>query len=534
MAKSALLEMLRRAYKIAQFSRQSGMPTDEVLDRLTTTISRRRLLQGGLAVSAAMAATALHQAAAPASVTGNAKVLIVGGGIAGLTAAYRLTQSGVPVDLVEAQNHLGGRIRSLAKAAGTQTTVELGGEFIDTDHACMLGLVAELGLQVADLSIADTGLLPYVYFFNGRWISLAQVVQEFMPLAPILERDAAIIANLDDPAAIALDRLSITAYLTHIQASPLIKTLLEVAYNIEYGREANIQSCLNLLILIGTDTNNFQIFGSSDERYHVIGGNAQVPKLLAQRLSSSIETGTELEAIRQLSDGRYRVSLRSGYRTFDRTYERILLTIPFSVLREVRLAVDLPPRKRRVIEQLSYGTNAKLITAYRERTWRTRYGSNGEVFTDLGFQNTWEPTRYAPGAAGLLTNFTGGKRGLSVGLGSAEDQAQRLLPQYERVFPGIKAQRQGQAIRAAWSDDRYVRGSYACYLVGDWQRFSGEEGKRVGNLFFAGEHCSQDFQGYMEGGCATGTTAAEAILQDLAVRQHQGWPKSSRRRSGQR
>jgi monoamine oxidase len=533
MAKSTLLEMLRRAYKIAQFSRQTGIPTDEVLDRLTTTISRRRLLQGGLAVSAAMAATALHQAAAPAA-TVNAKVLIVGGGIAGLTAAYRLTQSGVPVDLVEAQNHLGGRIRSLANAAGTQTTVELGGEFIDTDHACMLGLVAELGLQVADLPIADAGLLPQVYFFDGRWISLAQVVQEFMPLAPILERDAAIIENLDDPAAIALDRLSITAYLTHNHASPLIKTLLEVAYNIEYGREANIQSCLNLLFLIGTDANNFEIFGSSDERYHVIGGNAQVTSLLAQKLSRFIQPGTELEAIRHLSDGRYRVSLRSGYRTFDRTYERILLTIPFSVLREVRLAVDLPQRKRRVIEQLSYGTNAKVITAYRERTWRTRYGSNGNVFTDLGFQETWEPTRYAPGAAGLLTNFTGGKRGLSVGLGSAEDQAQRLRPQYERVFPGMQAQRQGQAIRAAWSDDRYVRGSYACYLVGDWRRFYGEEGKRVGNLFFAGEHCSQDFQGYMEGGCATGTAAAEAILQDLAVRQHQRWPKSSRRRSAQR
>jgi monoamine oxidase len=77
-----------------------------------------------------------------------------------------------------------------------------------------------------------------------------------------------------------------------------------------------------------------------------------VPKLLAPQLTHVIQLGTALAAIRSRSDGRYRVSFKSGYRTFDRTYERILITIPFSVLRNVQLAVDLPQRKRRVIEQL--------------------------------------------------------------------------------------------------------------------------------------------------------------------------------------
>ncbi len=530
MAKSTLLQALRRAYRIAQFSRQSGQPIDEVCDRLNALMSRRRLLQGGLAASSAIAATTLHQALLPTAATASSKVLIVGAGVAGLTAARRLTQAGVPVDIVEAKKRVGGRMRSVDNAAGTQTTVELGGEFIDTGHLSLLGLVQELGLQVADLSAADMGLLPQVYFFDGRWISLTQIVREFTPLVPRLERDAATIEDLDDPAAIALDQLSISEYLIRIQATPLIKTLLEVAYTIEYGREASTQSCLNFLFLIGTNPNDFQLFGSSDERYHVIGGSALVPRLLAQPLANFIQLDTELEAIRSLSDGRYRVSLRSGLRTFDRTYERVVLTLPFSVLRHVNLAVDLPPRKRRVIEQLSYGTNSKLITAYRNRVWRTRYGSNGEAFTDLGFQNTWEPTRYAPGQAGLLTNFTGGQRGLSIGKGTAEEQAQRLLPQLNQVFPGIRDQRQGQAIRAFWTDDPFAQGSYACYLAGDWRRFYGQEGKRVGNLFFAGEHCSEDFQGYMEGGCETGEATARAILRDLGLRPNGGERRSRQRR----
>ncbi|MBD2611073.1 MAG: FAD-dependent oxidoreductase [Nostoc sp. ZfuVER08] len=136
----------------------------------------------------------------------------------------------------------------------------------------------------------------------------------------------------------------------------------------------------------------FSVYGESDERFTIRGGNDQVPRLLANYVANVLQTDTELEAIRILSDGRYRVSLRSGYRTFDRTYERILLTLPFTTLRLVQLDVDLPAFKKKAIAQLGYGTNAKLITAYQQRLWRTQYNSTGEVaarriLKDLGFRN---------------------------------------------------------------------------------------------------------------------------------------------------
>lgn len=102
--------------------------------------------------------------------------------------------------------------------------------------------------------------------------------------------------------------------------------------------------------------------------------------------------------------------------------------------------------------------------------------------------------------------------------GSAESQAQIFLPQLDRIFPGIKNLRQGEAIRAYWPGEQYTRASYACYLVGQWTSIAGAEQKRVGNLFFAGEHCSLSYQGYMEGGCATGEVAARRILKDLGLR----------------
>ncbi|MUL37112.1 flavin monoamine oxidase family protein [Gloeocapsopsis dulcis] len=517
MAKFALVNTLRRAYNIARLSHKSTIPPNELIEILHQKTSRRRLLQGGLFAAGAIAGVTLSHKQHSIAVGASSKVLIVGAGIAGLTAAYRLHQAGVGVDIVEARNQIGGRIRSLANAAGTSTTVELGGEFIDSEHKNIQALAAELGLNIGDLHTADRGLTEDTWYFDGRKIPLEQIVKDFMPLAPIIEKDAAIAEDLESPAAIKLDQTSITQYLAQQPISPTLRELIATAYTVEYGREAAEQSSLNLIYLIGTDTAEFSIYGDSDERYHIIGGNQQLLQRLAQPLASFIETGTELEAIRSLPDGRYRASFRAGTRVFERNYERVLLTIPFSVLRTVRLAVDLPPAKRQVINGLCYGTNSKLITAYKERVWRDRYKSTASVFTDLGFQNTWEPARYASGKSGLITNFCGGRYGVEVGRGTAEAQAQKFHGQIEKVFPGLCRQRTGAAIRAYWTGEQYSAGSYACYLVGQWAPFYGKEGERVGNLLFAGEHCSQDYQGYMEGGCETGEIAAQEILQDLNI-----------------
>jgi monoamine oxidase len=524
MAKSELMASLQRAYKIARTSLKTGVPTDEIVDILKQKTTRRRLLYGGLGLASALATATWGNGRDSAAFATIPKVLIVGAGIAGLTAAYRLRQVGVPVDIIEARGSVGGRMRSLANAAGTGVTVEIGGEFIDTDHRKLRSLAQELGLTTIDLLASDKALVPEIWYFQCRKISELEIINYFIPLAEKIEADLTAIGDGDvtfcsyNQAAFILDNTSIADYLHQAQINPILQELLKLSYTTEYGREATEQSCLNLIFLIGTNTDIFSVYGESDERFTIRGGNDQVPRLLANYVANVLQTDTELEAIRILSDGCYRVSLRSGYRTFDRTYERILLTLPFTTLRLVQLDVDLPAFKKKAIAQLGYGTNAKLITAYQQRLWRTQYNSTGATFTDLEFQTTWEPTRYEKRTKGLITNFTGGEHGLSLGKGSAEFQAQKFLPQLDKIFPGIQNLRQGEAIRAYWPGEKYTRASYACYLVGQWTSIAGAEQKRIGNLFFAGEHCSLSYQGYMEGGCATGEVAARRILKDLGFR----------------
>jgi monoamine oxidase len=515
MSKTPLISLLRHACKIAQNSRQTGIPADEIIDMLPEKMTRRQWLRGGLLVTGAVAGASLSPR--PSYAATNTKVLIVGAGIAGLTAAYRLTQAGVPVDIIEARKSVGGRMKSLVNAAGGDISIELGGEFIDTPHQSIRRLASELGLELADATATDRGLTEQTYHFDGRNLSLAEIVADFAPLIPIIDRDFRVFVSLDSPAAQALDRMSITEYLDRQPIDPRLKKLLAMTYTLLNGSEASMQSSLNLIGLIGTDITKFELYGDCDERYHIIGGNARLPQRLAERLTNAIETETELEAIKQLSDGRYRVSLRSLYGSCDRKYDRILVTIPFIVLRNVRLDVDLPPLTRKTIDELGYGTNSKLITAYRERIWRTRHRSNGMVFSDLFGSQTWEATRYTTASGGFLTNFTGGIQGMQAGVSTLETQVEKLLPQLDHIFPGMREQYRGKAFRAYWTGEPFSQGSYSCYLIGQTTQFLGRVGKRVGNLFFAGEHCSVAYWGYMEGACETAEAVAREILADLKL-----------------
>ncbi|HLO52231.1 MAG TPA: NAD(P)/FAD-dependent oxidoreductase [Kamptonema sp.] len=529
MPKSALMTMLRRAYSIAQTSIETGIPPGELLgmssDRAEDhRISRRRLLHGGLAAAGAIAATTFtregHQAVAQQP--GRSPILIVGAGIAGLTAAYRLRQAGIRTDIIEATNRVGGRIRTLPKAAGTAIPAELGGEFIDTGHTALISLATELGLSAIDVNAVQQRLVKDTFYFQGRRVTLEQITTDFASLAQKIDTDLNAIGNTlsyksANQTAERLDNLSIAEYLENAETSTVVRQLLRIAYTGEYGRDVEEQSALNLLFLIGTEATNFSIYGNSDERYQLDGGTEQIPQRLANLLIDSIETGTVLEAVNSLSDGRYRVSLRSGQSAFDRNYERILFTLPFSTLRQVQLNVNLSREKLFAINNLGYGTNSKLITGYRSRIWRELYRSTASVYSDLGFQSTWEATPFAPTGNGLVIEFLGGTQGLAMGAGTPEAQAQRFLSQFDKVFPGVKDDRIGKAVRAFWPGERFFQGSYPCYLVGQWTRMRGVEGERAGNLFFAGDHTSLDNQGYMEGGCETGERAAMEILEDLGL-----------------
>ena len=505
---------------------------EQIRDR-PAPVSRRQVLNG-IGATGLLSLLPKKPYLAQSRSAADPKILVVGAGVAGLTVAYRLQQAGVAADIVEASRRVGGRLLSLSGLDDCPGVVELGGEFIDSRHTAVRSIAAELELELADLQAADAGLNPEILYFQGQRISHQQVIAEFAPLAKRIAQDLAALSlrrgtpasngqaisyHNPSPDAVRLDRQSLAEYLDAAPISPVIDRLVRVAYVTEFGRDAESQSCLNMLFLIGSEVGKWSTYGISDERYHMVGGNEQLPKRLATRLADRIEMGTALESIRRTPGGSYRVSLRQGETSLERVYEQVVLTIPFSTLRQVELAVELPPVKRKAIAELGYGTCGKLAVPFRERLWRSRYGSTISIYTDLDFQNTWESARYSTLPSGWVTDLRGGAGGTSLGGDRLSDQAQELTADLEPLFPGISQVQQGQAVRAVWAAEPHALGSYSCYLPGQWTAIGGAEGERVGNLWFAGEHCSAGSQGYMNGACETAETVAQGILQQIRSRR---------------
>jgi monoamine oxidase len=531
MSRTPLFTLLRRSLQLADHANRTGDDAASTVERWreSSALSRRAFVAGSSATVAGLAIGCARGPQSPrptSAARGRAAdvdpVVVVGAGIAGLTCAYRLRQAGLPVRVMEAQTRTGGRMFSLRDQFADGQVCELGGELIDTGHTHIRDLAGELGITLNDLATDDSRLDDTVWFIGGARRTEADVVREFQPLAArILATLRPFGSDLDptaaDPRGLeALDRMTIAAWLDREGVTGWFRTLLDVAYTTEYGLEPDQQSALNFLLMIDPKAPPFRVFGESDERFHVRGGNDHIVRTLASRVSEVIETTTVLEAIAARADGRFTLTFRRDAGTRTVIARHVVLAVPFTLLRTVSIDVPMPAAKRRAIDELGYGTNAKLMIGFSSRPWREQHRSNGSVVTDLPFQLVWETSRLQSGRAGILTNFSGGRHGVAVGQGTAADQAAALVRDLERVFPGVQAARAGMTeARFHWPTNPWVRGSYASYLPGQRTAFRGLEGESVGTLHFAGEHCSLDAQGFMEGGCETGMAAATRIVAAL-------------------
>lgn len=476
------------------------------------SLSRREFVKGALALGAAALVPGCRSKA-----SGPPRIAIIGGGIAGLQAAHVLAKGGVFAEIFEAGSRAGGRILTLQGLVADGLWTEAGGEFIDSSHQDMLDLAREFGIAVQDALSGDAaGLIENAWFFGGQPRSEAEVAAAVRDGCGGLVRD---LAGL--PAEIGagtlgkgaeLDKLSLSAYLAARGVTGWLRDLIETAYTGEFGLDAGDQSCLNLLTMISLDVSDgrFAVFGESDERYRLKGGNQALTHAMAGKYADRIRFDHRLEALAS-DGGGFRLSFQAGNGAAERSADAVILALPFSVLRNADLRVDLPAGKRKAIAELGYGTNSKLFLGFTSRPWR-KLGFSGTVFTEGLIQNGWDHTRTQPGPAGGITVFQGGKAGLELGKRSPSDQAAAFANAMDKAFPGSLAARNTSSGGYHWPSDPWTLGSYACYKTGQWTALAGEEGKPVGNLFFAGEHCSRDFQGYMNGGAETGRRAAEAIL----------------------
>lgn len=534
MSRSPLFRKLARTIATANFCEKNHIDSlDEISvlkpEMLYRRLPRRKFLtdMGKFAVlggTSCVASGTFHRVlAAPPQI--DAKIAIVGAGLAGLSCGYSLQKQGIQATLYEASNRAGGRCYSLENFFPGQVA-ERGGEFIDNLHKTMLGYAQEFNLKLEDVS-KEPG--EVFYYIDGQAYTESAVVDEYRGFVAAMREDLRTVgkptADSFTPASRTLDFITLKDYLDSRGAGNLIKKVIEAAYIGEYGVELNQQSCLAFLQFIHADKRSkFRPFGVfSDERYHLVGGNQQIPEALKNRLSGQIKYGKKLIAASKNSSGKVSLFFDDGSSD---TFDAVVFAIPFSTLRTVDVSgLQLPQWKLDAINNFVYGTNSKLMVGFNSRPWAP-LGSNGSCYANLPFlQSTWE-TNYiqATPSRAVLTNYSGGKLGTSLKPQELQQNTANFLNNLKLVFTGadnsaVRSNNQYLAYLENWSLNPLYKGSYTCNQPGYFTTIANNEGKPVNNLYFAGEHTSSfyEWQGFMEGAAVSGITAANQILKDFKV-----------------
>jgi monoamine oxidase len=543
MARTPLLRALARLAEEHRTAARLGVEPAELRGRRQeATYSRGEFLKRAGLAGAAVAVAGPAALSRPANAGTAPRIAIVGGGIAGLTAALTLADAGVASTVYEAAtDRIGGRMHSDRSGYWSNGQIsEFCGELIDSDHVTIRHLAQRFRLSTADLVAAQPNGSTDTNWLLGGYYSAAQADKDFQPIHNTLQGQVqatgypTTYASHTD-AGIFFDQMTVYDWIEQYVAGghgSRMGRLLDSAYNEEYGADTTGQAALNLIYLLGFQASpgNFSIFGKSDERYHIVGGNQQLPEAIASAIGpANVKMGWAMQSIATNADGSVTMSFTTPGKKQTVTADQVILCMSFSVLRTLDYSgAGFDTRKQTAIAQLGSGRNAKLQLQFSTRYWNTQgpWGlSNGNVYSDLGFQNAWDVTRAQPGATGILVDYAGGSYAGSFAPSTPYSNAatnpqvttyaQRWLRQLETVFPGITSRWTGKATLSTPFRDPLLNCSYSYWRVGQYTAFSGYEGVPQGSIHFAGEHCSQDFQGYMEGGASEGARAAQEVLDAL-------------------
>lgn len=432
--------------------------------------------------------------------------LIIGAGLAGLSAAWHLHRAGWRTTVLEARDRVGGRVRTFRQGLAHGHCAEAGAEFIEAFHTRMLTLAHTFGLTLEPLSTtpghpflayagrigpeADAALwgadVPAeVHHVLCAWAELGQRVPD--PTRPHTA-----------PQAAALDAQSAADWLNALPISPPTRALCRARIRAEFTVEPEQ---LSLLDLARWGAFYYADPDAERETFRVAGGNDQIPRALAAalpdvRLNSPVHTVTQTAT---------HVQVHTPHDTL--TAEVAVLAVPASVARAFTFVPALPAAHHAALTQLQYGTVTKVAVQCHQPVWEA-HGWDGNLTGDLPVSEVWNASGAQAGAA-ILMAYTGGQRGAEFSALDDATRTARALANMERACPGLTDHVQA-ARTQAWANEPFTRGAYAAYAPGQVTAFWPVLRQPVGRLYFAGEHTA-DHQGYMEGAVESGERAASAI-----------------------
>ena len=490
-------------------------------------ITRRGLIGGAAAGTAATVLPAAAQAAPKQPPARSADVVVVGAGLAGLTAARELVAQNRSVLVLEARDRVGGRVLS-HPIPGSYT--ELGGMFTGPTQDHIQALAKDVGV----------GLFPAYNTGNNVFIGGDGRREEFpsdgplgnAPADPLVAADIALaVAQLDDMAtqvsvedpwnaekAEEWDRQTLDSWLrSHTSGNPEFMAVTSAATEAIFGCEPRDLSLLYTVYYIaasgneenqGTFERNFNTAGGAQEQ-RFKGGAYLMPQRVAAQLGNSVVLNAPVRRIDQSASG---VTVQSDAGVVNA--KRAIVAIPPTLAGRIFYEPALPPLRDQLTQHMPQGTLMKFEAVYPKPFWRDR-GLTGQTVSEPGPVKVTFDASPESGTPGIMMGFIGGHEARTWQQRPTAERREAVLKQFALFF-GDEALQPRQVVEANWSTEVWSRGCPVAVLgPGTLLDFGTELRKPVGRIHWAGTETATYWNGYMDGAVRSGKRAASEVLAGL-------------------
>ena len=445
------------------------------------------------------------------------RVIVVGAGLAGLTAALCARDAGWSVVVLEARTRVGGRVHTQyggvdGVAFDRGLRAELGGESIDDSHTALLGLLRRFGIATERRPGSTSDRVGRGRFrYRGDTYTFAElmglragrVLNDFLRIDDELLR--LVDAHRVDPEhpeaardASALDAQSFAAWLDTLDLAPEARFFADHANTSLYNTELTELSMLFVAQQVAATAG---IPDAASETMRVANGNATLPNAVAAELGDALIVDAPVTGVRVRSDG---VTVIAQSREYFGAH--VIIALPPPPLRNVQFDPPLPERIAAAVRELDLGAATKVVNQFDTAFWRTG-GQSGFSLTDLTYRVSWDAADSYDAPAALLTTYTTADNGRALAALDPVTRIDRVRAQLADVFPEAAATLSGPAATVAWTEEPFTGGGYAVYRPGQVTAHWEPLRRGTHRILFAGEHLVAP-AGYMDSAVRSGIRAA--------------------------
>ncbi|KAL2085846.1 hypothetical protein ACEWY4_019166 [Coilia grayii] len=447
-------------------------------------------------------------------------VAIVGGGIAGLTAAKLLERAGHKVTLIEANHRLGGRVETYRNER-EGWYAELGAMRIPSFHKILLTLVAQLGLQLNVFIQDDENTFYYV---NGL-LHRTSTVKENPDVLGYPLNDTEKGKSASQLFDMALGK--IRDDLNTIGCNSVLKKYDSYAVKEYLVKEANLSR--GALRMIGDILNENSIFytaltemlyiqsdiNDNTVYYEINGGSDLLTKSMTDKLNSTIIFSSKVKRIIQ-SDSNVTVTYQDWRNPSSLTNisaDYVLLTASAKATLFIEFQPPLSNLKMEALRSVHYTSSTKVVLSFSERFWEKEGIRGGKSITDLPSRFIYYPSHGFSGKGGaILASYTcSDDSALFQGVGDDELMETVLNDLMKIHGEGIRGLCTGGVVKK-WGLDPYSLGAFAIYTPYQQTDYATVLFNNERRVHFAGEHTASP-HGWIETAMKSAIRAARNINQ---------------------